>query len=210
MITLYGHPISFNSRKVHWALEELGVPYKYQTVDLSKGEQKREPLLSKNPNGRVPVLEDGAVSMFESNAILWYLADRYGAGKILPLDADRRALVHQWVSWQASDLGPSIMGPWLMLFYARVAGAPYDEAKLLAACAAAERPLSILEARIAAPYVVGDAFSIADIALAESFGQCEGARIEVTNYPNLRAWFSRLAERPAFVKTRAPREPSRS
>src|SRR5215471_15716930 len=141
MVTLYGHPVSSNSRKVHWALEELGTPYTYQTVDLFKGEHKRDPFLGKNPNGRVPVVQDQGIVLYESNAILWYLADRYGLGKIVSESAEQRALVHQWVSWQASDLAPAILPPWLTLFYARVAGVPYEEAKLLQACESAGRPL---------------------------------------------------------------------
>jgi len=202
MITLYGHPVSSNSRKVHWALEELGLPYIYQTVDLMKGEHKGPAFLGKNPNGRVPVLDDQGIVLFESNAILWYLADRYGPGKIVPESAAQRALVHQWVSWQASDFGPAIMSPWLTLFYARVAGAPFDEAKLRHACEAAGRPLGILEGALNKAYVAGDAFSIADIALAESFALCDAARIDTSSYPKLRAWLGRLSDRPAHVKTR--------
>jgi glutathione S-transferase len=202
MINLYGHPVSSNSRKVHWALEEIGIPYTYQTVDLMKGEHKRDVFLGKNPNGRVPVLEDQGISLFESNAILWYLADRYGLGKIVPESAAQRALVHQWVSWQASDLGPAIMSPWLTLFYARVAGAPYEEAKLIHGCEAAGRPLGILEGVLNKTYVAGDEFSIADIALAESFALCAEARIDTAPYPKLRAWLGRLSERPGYLKTR--------
>jgi glutathione S-transferase len=203
MIMIYGHPISSNSRKVHWALEELGIRYVYQAIDLLKGEQKREMFVAKNPNGRVPVLADGELVLWESNAILCYLGDRYGLGGIVPRESDLRALVHQWVFWQASDFGPAIMKPWLMTFFAEVGGAALNEPELSHLGENAKRPLGLLEAHLDGPYVSGETFSIADIALAESFALCEAAQIDTGPYPRLRAWLGRMWERPAFVKTRA-------
>ena len=87
MIELYGHGFSSNSRKVHWALEEANIEFDYVTVDLMQGEQKSPDFMEENPNGRLPVLVDGELSIYESNAILLYLADRFethaGANKSL-------------------------------------------------------------------------------------------------------------------------------
>jgi glutathione S-transferase len=96
MLTLYGNPFSPNSRKVHWALEELGLPYEYKTLDLIRArEQKRESYLLLNPNGRVPTLVDDDFVLYESNAILWYVSDKFGAGRLVPEDLRERARVGQ-------------------------------------------------------------------------------------------------------------------
>src|SRR4051812_2164924 len=118
MLTLYGHPYSHNARKVHWALEELGLPYEYETVDLMTGAHKKPDFVRLNPNGRVPVMRDGDFVLYESNAMLLYLAETAGPGRLIPTKPQQRAQVLQWLSWQASDLAGAMLQPFLMKFYA--------------------------------------------------------------------------------------------
>jgi glutathione S-transferase len=207
MITLHAHPYSPNSRKVHWALEEMGTPYVYKTVNLAKREQKSAEFLRLNPNGRVPVMIDGegdnGFVLYESNAILWYLADKYDRGNIVPEDLAERALIDQWMWWQASDLAPATGRPWSMKFYHTRFGTPFDEDKHRHMVQAAASPLLLLDQHLATrKYVVAERFTIADIALSEFFGLCNEAGIPLGDVPHLAAWFGRLAERPAFRKTR--------
>jgi len=203
MLTLHANPHSPNSRKVHWALEEMGAPYTYQLVDLGKREQKEPPFLKLNPNGRVPVLDDDGFILYESNAILWYLADKLGRGVIVPEDIKERALIDQWMWWQASDFGPATARPWLMMFYSKF-GRQLDDKKHKDLVDAAIVPLKILDAHLSDhQFVVGARFSIADIALTEMFGLCDEAGISRNDVPHLNAWHARIAERPAFRKTRA-------
>jgi glutathione S-transferase len=202
MITLYASPISPNSRKVHWALEEMGVPYTYKNIDLGKREQKQPEFLALNPNGRVPVLDHEGFILYESNAILWFLADKYGRGVIVPEDVSERALIDQWMWWQATDFGPGIGRPWLMKLRERF-GQALDAARHKEHLDTATGPLALLENHLAShKFVVADRFSIADIALAESYGLADMAGISRAALPHLNAWHARLAERPAFVKTR--------
>jgi glutathione S-transferase len=202
MITLHANPYSPNSRKVHWALEEMGVPYTYKTVDLMKREQKTPEFLAMNPNGRVPVLDEDGFILYESNAILWYLGDKHGHGVIVPEDVRERAHIDQWMWWQASDFGPGIGRPWLMKFQARF-GRPFDETRHGELIQAATSPLALLDQHLAGrQFVVADRFTIADIALTESFGLCDDAGISRADLPNLNAWHARIIERPAFRKTR--------
>jgi glutathione S-transferase len=202
MITLYASPHSPNSRKVHWALEEMGVPYTYKNVDLMKREQKQPDFLKLNPNGRVPVIDDDGFILYESNAILWYLADKHGHGVIVPDDVSERALIDQWMWWQASDFGPGIGRPWLMKLRERF-GQALDAARHKEHLETATAPIALLENHLAShSYVVADRFSIADIALAESYGLADAAGISRAELPHLNAWHARLAERPAFIKTR--------
>jgi glutathione S-transferase len=203
MVTLYGHPYSPNSRKVHWALEELGAPYEFRTIDLPRREQKQPDYLRLNPNGRVPTLVDGDFVLYESNAILRYLADKLG--KLLPDPPHLRALVDQWVCWQSSDLAPAIGRPWWMKTVGPLVGQPVDEAKHKALIDAAHKPLTILDAHLAGkPLVVGEELSIADIALASFAALTPQAGIDLAPFAHVAAWLARLGERPAFKKTRPP------
>ena len=203
MITLYGSPSSSNSRKVHWALEELGVPYTYQSVDLFKREQKAPDFLKLNVNGRVPVIDDDGFVLHESNAILWYVADKFGRGVIVPEDVRERAHIDQWMWWQATDLGPAIGTPSRMKLLARVGVAPLDEKKHAKLVEAAAAPLKLLDEHMASrQFVVTDRFTIADIALTESFGVCDNAGVSRADVPHINAWHARISERAAFRKTR--------
>jgi glutathione S-transferase len=203
MVTLYGHPYSPNARKVHWALEELGTPYHYRTIDLPRREQKQPEYLRLNPNGRVPTLVDGDFVLYESNAILRYLADKLG--QLMPGPAHQRALVDQWVFWQSSDLAPALGRPWWMKTIGPYVGQPVDEAKHKALVDAAQAPLRILDAHLAGkPLVVSEELSIADIALGSFAALAPQAGIDLAPFAHIAAWLERLGERPAFQKTRAP------
>jgi glutathione S-transferase len=205
VLIVYGHPVSPNTRKITWALTEMGAPFQFKRVDIRKGEQKHPEFLKLNPNGRVPVLDDDGFVLWESNAILWYLADQLGQGTLLPEDLpakrQERALIDQWLCWQEADL-TCIGKPWFGKLLAKM-GQPLDEKKHREGVQATHRPLGHLEAHLQdKPYAVGNRFSIADIALCEFVGLCDFAGVELQPYPNLRAWLARLAERPAFQQTR--------
>ncbi|MBD3895359.1 glutathione S-transferase family protein [Halomonas sp. ML-15] len=104
MITLYGFPNS-RSQRVAWTLEELGLEYEYRSVDMMAGEGQGEEHLTRHPDGKVPVLEDGELVLFESLAICRYLAEHYGeASGLLPASPVERAQVDQWLSFVISEL----------------------------------------------------------------------------------------------------------
>jgi len=204
MITLYGHAYSNNARKVHWALEELAIPYVYKTINLMVGEQKTSEFRRINPLGRVPAIQDGEVTMFESNAILCYLEERYGKGKLLPETSVARAETYEWLWWQASDLARPMLEPFLSKLYASMGIAPFDDLRHKALVAASNAPLDALEAHLKGrDYVAGGLFTIADIAIAESVGLADGSGIGLGGRPHIKTWFGRMSERPAFVATRA-------
>jgi glutathione S-transferase len=200
MITLYGHPYSHNARKVHWALEELATPYEYATVDLMGGGHKTADFLEMNPNGRVPVIHDGPLVLYESNAILWYLAEKSRA--LLPSDFAGRATVLQWLAWQASDVAATCLDPWLMRFYAGL-GQPFDATKHAELVQRAKAPLAVLSGHLRGRrFVVGDTLSVADISIGESIGLCTDAGIDLEPHPAVRSWYAEIGQRPAFLATR--------
>src|SRR5689334_3652685 len=105
---LYNFPFSPNSRKVRAVAYELGIELDYVFVNLFRGESRTPEFLAKNPNGRVPVLEDGDLILWESTAIIAYLADKQGDTTIRPTTPRARAEVGRWLSWQLAHLGPAI------------------------------------------------------------------------------------------------------
>lgn len=204
MIKLYGHPFSLNARKAHWTLEELELPYEYQTINIPKGEQKTPDFVAKNPAARIPVLTDGDVTICESNAIVTYLADNYGRGKLLPDDKKARAATLQWLFWQVSDGSTSLSRPWFLQFVMpMMSGQSVDQAAHAQAVSNAAQPLKFLDQALSkTPYLAGDDFTAADICVAEAVGLAQIGGVDLTPYPNLVRWYELLSKRPAFISTR--------
>jgi glutathione S-transferase len=206
MIALYGYPFSGNTRRVHWALEELGLRYEFRTVDLRKGDHKQLEFLKLNPNGRVPVIDDDGFVLYESAAILMYLSERYADEELAPVDARLRAQVYQWLSWQLCDFGPIVgRGP-VMKIRSKIFGAPVDEKAYAEALAGAKPKLELLDAHLAGKsWVAADRFSMADIAMGETAALLEIGGVDLAPYGFVRQWIARFSARPAFQKTRPPK-----
>jgi glutathione S-transferase len=199
MLTLYGDPRSGSTRKVMWALEELAAPHELRTIELARDGHRTADFLALNPNGKVPVLVDDGFVLWESDAILWYLADtRRG---LVPSDGRDRALVQQWMSWNAYHLGDATYRARGMRMSARRTGAPLDSARHAELVAGAPPLLAILDRHLAGRrFVAGDALTIADLAIAAnlSFGVDEGVALD--GYADVKNWFERMTSRPAWKR----------
>jgi GST-like protein len=196
MITLYTAPTP-NGWKVSVALEELGLPYEARFVNILAGEQKRPEFLAINPNGRVPAIVDhgaGDFAVFESGAILIYLAEK--TGWLMPGDGKGRSLVLQWLMFQMGGVGP-MMGQANVFFR-------YFPEKISPAIARYQnevrRLLGVLDGRLRDhPYLAGD-YSIADIANWCWVRTHNWSGIAIDELPHLQAWLDRVASRPAARK----------
>ena len=189
-ITLYTAATP-NGYKVSVALEEMGLAYDVRRVDLTKGEQKSPEFLAICPNGRVPALVDDGFAVFESGAILVYLAEK--TGQLLPADAQGRSRVMQWLMFQMSGVGP-MMGQ-ANVFYR------YFPEKIPAAIARYQtegrRLFTVLDRQLARnEYLAGD-YSIADIANWCWVRTAKWSGIETEGLPNLLRWKAAIAARPA-------------
>jgi glutathione S-transferase len=188
-----------------WALEELGVPYEYVRLDRAQKEHRAPAYLAINPNGKVPALIDSGQPYFESLAILLHLAEAYGLKRGLwPSDGATRADALCWSVWAITELRAYMM-QWLYHGVdTPVSYAPADRSKATAAYNRGQYLwlLDVLDARLAGRhYVLGDAFSLADIPAAAvlMFGTMLGGSVE--GRANVEAWLARCRARPALARS---------
>lgn len=190
-----------NGWKVSIALEELGIPYAVHTLDLSKGEQKQDWYLRLNPNGRIPTIVDRGnddFAVFESGAILIYLAER--AGRLLGHDAKGRSRVIQWLMFQMAGVGPMMGQANVFLRYAPEK-IPYAIDRYQREV---RRLFGVLESQLALhEYVAGNDYSIADIAHWSWIHGHEWSGVGIEDLPHLSKWLERVAARPAVQRGRA-------
>ena len=189
-ITLYTAATP-NGWKVSIALEEMGLPYVVRVIDFAANEQKADWYVKLNPNGRIPTLIDDGFALFESGAILIYLAEK--TGKFLPRDTQSRSRVMQWLMFQMSAIGPMMGQANVFLRY-------FPE-KIQPAIDRYQREVTrlfgVLDRQFAAhEYVVGD-YSIADMALWPWVSGYEWSGVSVEEFSNLQRWLAKVAERPA-------------
>ena len=185
-----------NGRKVSIALEELGLPYAAHAIDITKDEQFAPDFLKISPNNRIPAIvdRDNNMSLFESGAILIYLADK--TGKLMPKSGEPRYRVIEWLMWQMGGVGPMI-GQAHHFLRQNPGKAPYAEERYHKE---ANRLYGVLDRRLAGrDFVAGD-YSIADIAIWPWISRFEWHKVDLNQYPNVKRWYSAIAARPAVQK----------
>ena len=186
-----------NGHKVSIALEELGLPYTLRVLDLAKGEQKTPAFLAINPNGRSPAIVDheaGGFAVFESGAILIYLAEK--TGRLMPSDVQGRSRVIQWLMFQMGGVGP-MMGQANVFFR-------YFPEKIQPAIdryqGESKRLLTVLDGHLKDhEYLAGD-YSIADIANWAWVRTHRWSGVDVSDLPHLQRWLDAIRQRPAVQR----------
>jgi glutathione S-transferase len=192
-IRLYHHPLSGHAHRVRLFLSLLGLPFETVEVDLLKGEQKRPEYLAMNPFGQVPVIQDGALTLSDSNAILTYLALRYDtSGHWLPRDPVSAALVQRWLSQAAGSLVNGPGNARVNVLFQR----PHDPRCADIAAALFKRMDDHLATQA---YLVGEQPTIADIAMYSYTAHAPEGGVSLQPYAHLRAWLQRLEALPGFV-----------
>jgi len=190
-----------NGWKVSVALEELALPYTLRALSLGKLEQKEEWFLKINPNGRIPAIVDhgnGDFAVFESGAILVYLAEK--TGKLLPADPKARSQVMQWLMFQMGGVGP-MMGQANVFFRYAPEKIPYAIDRYQRE---ARRLFEVMERQLKDhAYIANDEYSIADIALWCWVAGYEWSGVNIDGLPGLKRWLDLVGSRPAVQKGRA-------
>jgi glutathione S-transferase len=197
MLVIWGRGNSVNVQKVLWCCEELGVEYKRIDAGGPFGVVDTPQYRRLNPNGLVPTIEDDGLVLWESHAIVRYLAAKHAVGGIWPADARARALADQWMDWTHTVYWAALRTAFLGL----VRTAPekrdlqaIEESRIKTAAA-----LAIVDTHLGSrAYVAGDSFTMGDIALGCAVWRWMALPIERPQLPNLQRWFDRLAQRPAY------------
>jgi glutathione S-transferase len=198
MFELHGFAMSPNTRRAWLALEEHGAVYRVVPVDLMSGEQKSPAYLTLNPTGRVPALVDGEFVLWESNAILEYVAALHPAkrlGGTSPRDTGELA---RWMYMNAAHLSPNVAR-----IFAHTIRLPEDQRLprlVTEARAEVDRCLAPIAARLADREYLADRFSLAEIAIAPTLSAAPMLGIDLGRFPRVAEWMKRIESRPAWQK----------
>lgn len=198
---LYADPITVNCRKVLAGFDLLGTKFEMVKVDYFSGEQKSPAYLAINPNASIPALVDGDLTLWESNAILQYAADKAGAESAYPKDLKVRADVNRWLLWEANQWFPSAYVYLVENVVKPLLKAEPDPAVLAAQKPNFDKLAAILEQRLAKqPWVCGQNVTIADIALASPMHLHQFQKLPLDPYPSIRRWYGQLEAMPSWKR----------
>ena len=191
MLRIWGRLTSVNVQKVVWCADELGL--RYERIDAGRdfGLVDTPEYRARNPNGLVPVIEDDGFVLWESNAIVRYLAARHGEGTLWPTDISMRADADRWMDWQATSFNPAI-GPafWQLI---RTAPGKRDVAVIEAARDGGEQQLALLDAHLAThDFVAGPSFTMGDIPLGCSVDRWYKLPLAREAHPHVERWYAAL------------------
>jgi glutathione S-transferase len=200
---LYYHPLSSNSRRVVLTAIHLNVDIELVVVDLLKGEHKAPDYLRRNPNGKVPLLDDDGFMLWESHAIMQYLADGVPGQDLYPLERKARADVNRWLFWSAYHFTPAVGFISRERVSKKMVGGtggpdPVEIARGEALLTAAAQVLDDHLVRNA--WIAQDKLTLADFAIASPLMHTAAAELPVTGYANLQAWFARIQALDAWKK----------
>jgi glutathione S-transferase len=199
---LYSNKLSPNAKRVRVCANELGVNLNVVELDFAKGEPKKPEYISKNPMGKVPTLEDDdGYVIWESNAILTYLATKNPQKNLFPTDAKKRADTMRWLFWSNAHYEQAVYGVALEKIIKPAFGGQPDTARIEVCTKDFERFAPVLNAQLEGKqFILGDSLSIADISLGVVTEFATVAGLDVSKYPHLKAWLGRLQERDSWKK----------
>ncbi len=196
MLTLYGHPQT-RSYRAAWALAECDADYAYVKVDPHSGDARTPEFLRLNPAGKIPVLVDDDLAIFESLAIAIYIAEKFPAAQLLPTTPAARAACFQWCSFLVTELEQPL---WTITRHRSV----YPAEKRIEAAAELgywefERPLAVLtEQLLKSPFVAGESFTIADLLATSTLAWASAVKAPLPN-PRLKEYRAAMLNRPAAL-----------
>lgn len=200
MLKVLGRVTSINVRKALWVADELGLAYEQENWGMPLRDPKVPEFMALNPNAQVPVLVEGDFVLWESIAVMLYLNEAHGQGRLLPKDAKMRAIAMQWLLWQTTEMGSH----WAYALMAIVRKAPGfdDTLKLADNIGGWTRKMTIIEAHLAdgRDFVAGDSFTLADIAIALGLHRWFAIPFEHAPMPASEAYYRRMGQRPAAAK----------
>ncbi|HVZ37589.1 MAG TPA: glutathione S-transferase family protein, partial [Polyangiaceae bacterium] len=210
-LRLHHHPFSSNARRAVLVIHHLGLSVELVLVENLLDPEQRKKLVLLNPNAKIPVLEHGLFVLWESNAIMGYLADQVPGQTLYPTDLQARADVNRWLFWSAQHWSPALgvltWERWMKGLFGFGAADAAESAR-------GEREVQafapVLEQQLAtgAPWVTGDVLTIADFSLATPLMRMREARLPLDGYPRLQEWFRRVSELEAWARSEPAADPA--
>lgn len=199
---LYYHPASSNARRVTMVALHMGVPLELTEINLLSQDDRRR-LVAINPNSKVPVLQDGDFLLWESCAIMQYLADQTAGHTLYPQAPRERADIHRWMYWANQHFAPALSQiVWENIWKGLTGNGGPDAQALERNGIEVARFATVLDQHLAGrQWVAGEALSLADFALAAPLMYIEQGKLPVTGYVNLMAWFARMQQLDAWQQT---------
>ncbi len=195
MLTIWGRLNSHNVKKVAWFAEELGLPYERHDVGMQFG--MSDDYLAKNPNALIPTIEDDGFLLWESNAILRYLAGRYGGETFWPADPAKRAIADRWMDWQFG-YAPAQLDAFLNLV--RRAPDERDPAAIARSAEASGKMMMIVERYLGeTPWLSGNDLGLGDIPMGVYAHTYFTLDIERPELPHVSDWYRRLMKRSGYA-----------
>jgi len=195
VLKIWGRLSSVNVQKVVWCADELGLSYERIDAGAAFGIVNTAQFLAKNPNGLVPVIEEDGFVLYESNAIVRYLAARDGPGSLWPEELRARADADRWMEWQSTSYTPAMLQAFLNLV--RTAPPQRDPAAIEASRAKTEKLTAIVDAHLAhRRYLTGERFTPADIVVGCATHRWLNLPVARESRPNLERWYAELKSRP--------------
>lgn len=200
---LYQHPMSANARAAVMTALHLNAPVELVFVDLQKQEQTQPEFLKMNPNHRVPVLQDGSFYLWESRAIMQYLADKTPGQTLYPTDLQARADVNRWLFWAGQHFAPSIgIFFWENLVKGMIGRGAPDPVELRRGEALFNEFAAVLDAHLAdRAYISGSSLTLADLSIAAAYGCAAPGKAPVAWYANVQNWFKRMQALEVWQRT---------
>jgi glutathione S-transferase len=208
-VKLYTFPLSPRSFKVLWAANHAGVDFELKLVDFTKGGQTAPDFVALNPNGRAPVLEENGYVLWESNAIVEYLAAKNPGLGLLPPETPARLQATKWLYWESAHFDPACA----VFAVERVVKALFnrgaeDPAEIARGNQLFERAGKVLDGALGQHrYVAGDTFTVADLSIGAAMCIADQARFPIENFRGIQRWLTELKAMPSWVKTRALQVP---
>ena len=202
---LYGFPPAPNTRKIQAVAHHLDIQLEFELVDITKGQSRTPEFLKINPNGKTPVLVDGDFALWESNAIMQYVASKR-KNSLWPDDARARADISRWQFWQVAQWHEGCAGfLWENLVKKLLGMGETDTAALKKAEAAFHRDASVLDAHLAKhQFLAAGTLTLADFAVASYLHFAVAAKLPWEPYKNIQAWYARIEALPAWQQTKPP------
>jgi glutathione S-transferase len=199
---LYHHPFSPSARRVLMVAEHLGIALDLVEINLASPDDRRR-IEELNDNSKIPVLVDGGFVLWESCAIMQYLADGTPGQTIYPHDRAARADVNRWMFWTCQHFAPALgVFGWENMWKKVVTGEDADPNELARGARDVARAAAVLDKHLSTRrWLVGDAVTLADYAVVAPLMYKEQARLPLDDYPHLLAWFARVQELPAWRRT---------